>query len=198
MTGRSLLLSLLLILLPAGLSAQEDEEENPHKEMLEDQTVCLDCHTKVPKEDETSPDYFLVDLPSENCLGCHEEMEHAGVKEHEGKEAKPFPGDENGKIACFTCHDPHPEGAIKGRVVYDADINERSRRFIELVVVPYVEEEVGNEVKVEENKEVYLRLPIANNELCAKCHETFKDTDWRRYVIWDKFYAPFSIDPFSY
>jgi hypothetical protein len=199
MIGRLALIILFVVLLPVGLfSQEEEEEENPHKEMMDDQAVCLDCHTKLPKGGETSPDYFLVDLPSENCLGCHSEMEHAGVKEHEGKAAKPLPGDENGKIACFTCHDPHPQGAVNGRVVYNSDIDERNRKFIKLVVLPYIEKEVGKDIESKVESEVYLRLPVVNNELCAECHQTFKDTDWRRYVIWDKFSAPFSIDPFSY
>lgn len=199
MIGRLALIILFVVLLPVGLfSQEEEEEENPHKEMMGDQAVCLDCHTKLPKGGETSPDYFLVDLPSENCLGCHSEMEHAGVKEHEGKVAKPLPGDENGKIACFTCHDPHPQGAIKGRVVYDADINERSRKFIQFVVIPYIEKKVEMEIKSKTEKEVYLRLPVGNNELCAKCHETLNETNWRRNILWDKFSGPFSTYPFSY
>jgi hypothetical protein len=197
-----LLIIIFFILLPAVLFSQEEkekeEEENPHEEMIKDQTVCLDCHTKLPKEGETSPTYFLVDLPSENCLGCHSEMEHAGVKEHEGDNAKPLPGDENGKIACFTCHDPHPEGVIKGRVVYDADVNERTQKFLKFIVFPHIKEKVGKEVKYEETKEVYLRLPVGNNELCNKCHETLKETNWRENIIWDKLSDPFSIDPFSY
>lgn len=198
MIGRLILIVFLITLFPSLLLSEEEEEENPHRNMVEDQTVCLDCHTKLPKEGETSPTYFLVDLPSENCLGCHSETEHAGVKEHEGKEAKPLPGDENGKIACFSCHDPHPQGVIKGRVVYNAELSERSRRFIGLVVIPYLKEKTGKEIRSKEEREVYLRLPVANNELCAKCHEGLNEINWRRYVIWDRFSGPFSIDPFSY
>jgi hypothetical protein len=201
MRGSFLLVVIIFFILsPVGLFSQEkgEKEENPHEEMIKDQTVCLDCHTKLPKEGETSPTYFLVDLPSENCLGCHSEIEHAGVKEHEGEDAKPLPGDENGKIACFSCHDPHPEGVIKGRVVYDADVNERTQKFLQLIVFPYIDTKVKNQVKFEGKKKVYLRLPVGNNELCDKCHETLKQINWRRTVIWDKFSAPFSIDPFSY
>lgn len=190
MKGSLVLIVLLIIaLLPAGLFSQEEEEEeeNPHKEMLEDEFVCLDCHTEIPKKGETSPDYFLVDLPSENCLGCHEEIEHAGVKEHEGEEAKPLPGDENGKIACFSCHDPHPQGAVEGRTVYKAKVNERTREFIRLVVLPNLEENVDKELHAATEEEVYLRLPIENNELCSKCHESFIKTDTGRYMLWDRF-----------
>ncbi|MGH7900662.1 MAG: cytochrome c3 family protein [Thermodesulfobacteriota bacterium] len=181
-----------ILLLTLGAYSQDEEEENPHLEMVDDQFVCLDCHTDIPKEGETSPTYFLVDLPSENCLGCHSEMEHAGVKEHEGKDAKPLPGDENGKIACFTCHDPHPQGTIKGRVVYEAHINERSRQFIELIVLPYLKQQTEKEMEYKPESEVYLREPVTENRICIMCHETLYKTDWRRYITWDEFSRPFS------
>lgn len=184
-----LLIILFFILLPVGLSSKEEKEkeENPHREMVKDQLVCLDCHTKLPKEGETSPTYFLVDPPSETCLGCHSETEHVGIKEHEGRDAKPLPGDEKGKIACFTCHDPHPRGVIKGRVVYESDINERSRKFVRLVVIPDIEKRTKKEVSSKTEREVYLRLPLSDNKLCMTCHEKLYETNWRRYILWDKF-----------
>ncbi|MDA2919937.1 cytochrome c3 family protein [Desulfobacterota bacterium AH_259_B03_O07] len=187
-----LVIIFIILLFPLSVYTQDEEEENPHIEMIDDQFVCLDCHTDIPKKGETSPTYFLVDLPSENCLGCHSEIQHAGVKEHGGKDAKPLPGDENGKIACFTCHDPHPQGVIEGRVVYEADLNERSRKFIELIVFPYLEEEVGKEIEYEPEKKVYLREPVKDNKICVTCHETLNKTNWRRHITWDKFSRPFS------
>jgi hypothetical protein len=187
MKGRLFVVFFVIVLISPGSLAQD--EENPHKEMIEDQFVCLDCHTKVPKEGEKSPTYFLVDLPSENCLGCHEELEHAGVKEHEGKDANPLPGDENGKIACFTCHDPHPRGVIKDRMVYEADVDERNRMFVRLVVLPDIRERINVEVKSKAKKEVYLRLPVSGNKLCITCHETVDKDNWRRYITWDRFFG---------
>jgi hypothetical protein len=171
--------------------AEEEEEENPHTEMVDDQFVCLDCHTDLPKEGETSPTYFLVDDPSENCLGCHDEVQHAGTKEHEGQKAEPLPGDEKGEIACFTCHDPHPQGVIKGRAVYNADMSERNRKFIRLIVMPDLNKRLEKEVKTDEVTEVYLREPV--DKICISCHETTKKTSWRRFVTWEKF-----TDLFSY
>lgn len=190
MKGRLFVVFFVIVLISPGSLAQD--EENPHKEMIEDQFVCLDCHTKVPKEGEKSPTYFLVDLPSENCLGCHEELEHAGVKEHEGKDANPLPGDENGKIACFTCHDPHPKGVIKDRMVYEVDVDERNRMFVRLVVLPDIRERINVEVKSKAKKEVYLRLPVSGNKLCITCHETVDKANWRRYITWGKFFGLFS------
>lgn len=172
------------------ISNAEEEEENPHTEMVDDQFVCLDCHTDVPKEGETSPTYFLLDDPSENCLGCHDEVQHAGVKEHGGKKAEPLPGDENGEVACFTCHDPHPQGVIKGRTVYEAELTETSRNFIRLVVTPDLSERLGRDVTIVHDKEVYLREPA--DRICISCHDTSKKTNWRKYTLWQKFSNLFS------
>lgn len=178
----------MLVFFPTVLAsqAQDEDEENPHVEMVEDEFVCLDCHTDVPKKGETSPTYFLVDKPSENCLGCHDETQHAGAKEHDGQKAEHLPGDENGKIACFTCHDPHPQGVIEGRVVYDAELSERSKQFIEYIVTPELTEALGYEMNPDLTvSEVYLREPT--NKLCIICHETPINKDWRNHPPWDKF-----------
>lgn len=192
MSGRWLWMVVLwAILFPAVLTAQDDED-NPHEEMLDDRFVCLDCHTRLPKAGETRPDYFLVDLPSENCLGCHSEAEHSGVKEHEGKDSGPFPGDENGNVACFTCHDPHPPGSVEGRTVYDAEVNARSRTFSRSVHVPDAENRIHIEALSGEKKKVYLRAPLEHDRLCGKCHRPLKETHWRTGVLWDKFSKFFS------
>lgn len=183
-----ILIILMIVVLPTAVlcQEQEEEEENPHAEMVDDEFVCLDCHTDVPKKGETSPTYFLVDKPSENCLGCHDETQHVGSKEHEGQKAEPLPGDENGNMACFTCHDPHPGGVIEGRTVYSAELSERSKEFIEYIVAPELSEEVGHEVTQEVSvKEVYLREPM--NKLCVTCHEEPINKNWRNHPPWNKF-----------
>jgi len=183
---RLLIIALLAFSIHTLLLAQddeEDEEENPHTSMVDDEFVCLDCHTEVPKEGQTSPTYFLVDAPSENCLGCHDETTHPGSKLHLGQDAKPLPGDENGKIACFSCHDPHPEGVIKGRTVYNSEMTDRQLQFIEMIVIPGLKEELGTNAKVETEKEVLLREPF--NKICATCHETIKYRG--TYIPWYKF-----------
>ncbi|MEQ9618415.1 MAG: hypothetical protein RIG61_04495 [Deltaproteobacteria bacterium] len=175
----------MILVFPVFLLAQEEEEEeeNPHAEMVDDEFVCLDCHTEVPKEGMTSPTYFLVDAPSENCLGCHDETTHPGSELHLGEEAKPLPGDENDGIACFTCHDPHPEGVIKGRTVYDAELTEREMKFIRLIVSPSLKEELKTDVEIEAKKEVLLREPFG--KACITCHENVKFRG--SYIPWYKF-----------
>jgi hypothetical protein len=192
MKGKGILLIFLgLVLWPVVLAAQ-DEEENPHLEMLKKEIVCLDCHTHLPKEGETSPDYFLVDPPSENCLGCHSEVEHSGIKEHEGEISMPLPGDENGKIACFTCHDPHPAGAIPGRTVYGAEVNFESRAFIRSVHVPGVESRAAKGLVLARKSDIYLRVPIKKDEICRKCHEKVNGNRWRERLTWDYLLRYFS------
>lgn len=187
MITKYLFMIFMILLFPVCLlSQEEEEEENPHIEMVDDEFVCLDCHTDIPKEGETSPTYFLVDEPSENCLGCHDEALHAGVSEHDGQKAEPLPGDENGDITCFTCHDPHPGGVIEGRMVYDAELSDRSKKFIEFVVVPSLKEELGQEIKPEFGvTEVYLRE--RSNKICKTCHEAPINQQWRQYPQWYKF-----------
>lgn len=192
MISRYILAAILILLFPTVLLSQEkekkEEEENPHTAMVEDEFVCLDCHTEVPKEGMKSPTYFLVDAPSENCLGCHDETMHPGSKEHEGKEAKPLPGDENGKIACFTCHDPHPDGVIKGRKVYGAELDQRSMDFMRIIVGPELGKELGTSIEFNPDKEVYLREPM--NKVCSTCHETIKFKGV--YTPWYKFSKMFT------
>jgi len=180
---------LIAVLVPTLLVSQEkeeeEEEENPHTMMVDDDFVCLDCHTEVPKEGAKSPAYFLVDAPSENCLGCHDDGTHPGSKQHVGKDIKTgLPLDENGAIACFTCHDPHPAGVLKERKVYGAELSERSAEFLRLVRLPALRKETGGEIKLDTAKNVYLRQPM--NKICRTCHENiqFKEvyTPWYRYT----------------
>jgi hypothetical protein len=116
----------VIVLAAAGSVAlgRDDDEDNPHEKMSrgKSKAVGIDCHTHLPKPGEHAADYFLVDAPSENFLGCHGEYEHAGVAEHAGQPAAPLPGDENGKFACFTCHDPHKTGDFSLRVTSAAKL----------------------------------------------------------------------------
>ena len=176
----AMLVLLLLNASFAGGAGKDKDEDNPHEKMVRSKSACLDCHTKLPKTGEHAPDYFLVDTPSEHCLGCHDENEHPGVREHLGKDAAPLLGDEHGKIACFTCHDPHPNGVLEGRTVHAADINETTEAFIAARELPAGVER--RESKTEFG--ALLRLPVTNGEACWKCHAV-KDEDesWRKRLL---------------
>lgn len=175
-----------LAVLSSGIALAVDKgEENPHERMLKSKSVCIDCHTRVPAAGAHVANYLLVDTPSESCLGCHGEHEHAGVAEHMGKDAQPLPGDENGKIACFTCHDPHPAGVIEGRTVYTSDVGASTRALAAARELP-----PGAKRSDEERKfGALLRFPVANGEGCLTCHENLRGDakSWRERTLWDKF-----------
>jgi FAD/FMN-containing dehydrogenase len=72
----------------------------------------------------------------------------------------------------------------KGRK--SAELSERSKKFIEFIVVPNLTEELGHEVKPEfSTTEVYLREP--SNEICITCHKAPIKKDWRNHPPWNKF-----------
>ena len=165
-----LVTSIIFILIPYTISRSQ---ESPHSAMEanpKDEGNCLFCHSEVPKEGEKNPNYLLNSEPSQVCLVCHSETEHVGSNIHlnyvNPKESN-LPGDENNKIACFTCHDPHPQGIIKGRVVYAAHLGRHEKDFIKEVVLPKKE---VKEVSLTEKTKVRLRLPLEDNKLCRACH----------------------------
>lgn len=178
-------LALVLVLLAAGLTparAKEQDEDNPHEKMVRSKSVCIDCHTRVPKAGEHADDAFLVDAPSENCLGCHTENEHSGAKEHLGKDApKELPADEHGKIACFTCHDPHPEGVLPGRTVYRSTVGASTRAFIAARIFP-------PSLERREPSEAFgalLRAPMGEPG-CGGCHVAMHDRPWKERTTWSE------------
>ncbi len=183
MRNRVLLLYVVLLLgLVSGgaRGAESDDEDNPHENMTRSKTACLDCHTKLPKPDEHAADYFLVDPPSETCLGCHDEHEHVGGREHVGKDAQPLPGDENGKIACFTCHDPHPEGVLGGRRLYKAEINEQTKALIAARDLPESAKPLESKMKFG----ALLRFPVTSGGGCPDCHASQEKTgSWRERLL---------------
>lgn len=177
-------LAALLLIAGVGRAAEDKDEDNPHEKMVRSKSVCIDCHTKVPGVDEHAPDYFLVDTPSEHCLGCHAENEHVGVREHDGKELPKdvtmrLPLDENGKIACFTCHDPHPAGLLAGRTVTKSNVSEATRAFIAMrSFPPVVERRMPSD-----QFGALLRLP-AGEAGCSVCHVSQKEASWREKTLW--------------
>jgi hypothetical protein len=183
----SALLVLAAALLAGGLAYGADkDEDNPHEKMVRSRSVCIDCHTRVPKVGEHAADYFLVDAASETCLGCHDENEHAGAKEHLGKDATnvatQLPRDENGKMACFTCHDPHPAGVLEGRDVYKTVVSPATRAFIAARPLP----KSAELRQPSETLGALLRIPVAN-EGCFVCHASVKEASpWREKTLWSE------------
>jgi hypothetical protein len=173
MTGRLIAKKIVLLITFFLLSySVARSQESPHAAMEQnpkDQGNCLVCHSEVPKPGEKAPNYLLNFKPSETCLLCHSASQHVGSKEHLQypiPQSGSLPGDENNKIACFSCHDPHPQGIIEGRVVYGADLGKHEKDFITQVLIP----EKGGEIALPKRKEVLLRLPVQDNKLCVNCH----------------------------
>jgi hypothetical protein len=175
----------------SGALGRDRDEDNPHEKMsrAKSKAICLDCHTRLPKPDEHAADYLLVDAPSETCLVCHGEYQHPGAAEHAGKPAAPLPADENGKIACFTCHDPHPEGVLPGRTVYRAEAGPFTRALMAARELPEGVE------RVETQFGALLRFPPADGGGCSECHaaaggrkdEAGAEPSWRRRLTWSEF-----------
>ncbi|MEO6025950.1 MAG: hypothetical protein ABIR79_03680 [Candidatus Binatia bacterium] len=173
-------IALVLMIAVAGLARAD--EDNPHEKMVRSKSACIDCHTRVPKADEHADDYLLVDAPSETCLGCHSESEHAGVLEHVGKDlpkGATLPVDEHGKIACFTCHDPHPDGVLPGRTVHKSTVSAGTRAFIDARTwAPPLERREPSETFG-----ALLRVPMGRED-CLVCHASVVDRPWKERTTW--------------
>jgi hypothetical protein len=152
---------------PVATGADEEDAVSPHARMLGDDAVCLECHSRRPAAGEHAPDYFLSARPSEVCLGCHSEYEHPGTKEHLGRDARRLLGDEHGKIACFTCHDPHPAGVIAGRSVHRFDASETTRALVAARALP----PGTTRREPSERFGALLRYPARDAAGCRMCHE---------------------------
>jgi hypothetical protein len=175
MTGRlrekKILVLIAFVLLPYSISRAQ---ESPHAAMEQnpkDENNCLFCHSELPKAGEKAPKYLLNFEPSETCIACHSASQHVGSKEHleyTVPQTSDLPGDENNKVACFSCHDPHPQGIIEGRTVYEVDRGKREEDFITQVVIP----DRGGKIALPEKAKGLLRLPLEDNKLCVNCHVT--------------------------
>lgn len=191
MTNRAVLAVVLALWVAVASAAERDDEDTPHANMIKDKAICLDCHTKLPQAGEHAPDYFLSTAPSETCLVCHSESEHPGVREHLGKDASHMLGDEKGAIACFTCHDPHPEGVIPGRKVYSSeDVGESTRAFAAMRDLPKLAEARDTRPM----RGALLRFPAGHGEGCLMCHGGIRNDarSWREKLLGDKFLRVYS------
>ena len=112
---------------------QEYAQLNPHKQLDESGKIisekCLFCHIKKP--DETHANFNSIKLIGGLemlCQGCHNVSDkHPAGKPHMVKPPLIYqvrmrkiesdygiilPLDENGKLTCITCHNPHDAGVI--------------------------------------------------------------------------------------
>ncbi|MES9853912.1 MAG: hypothetical protein ABW170_19000 [Candidatus Thiodiazotropha sp. L084R] len=175
-----------------------------------DDSACIYCHTETPDptiRDQANEMEFR--LPKAKlCYGCHLKTPHLNALVHmkepeekllelkhlaEKEYAVNLPLDEEGQIACITCHSPHQAGVIDpdtpaGRVVEENPVAEGiiykrtawSRVFSEDKAKRLQEwkAEQKNRFTLSEyqrvEKEILLRLPAKDGTLCLSCHE-FED-----------------------
>lgn len=193
---------------------QDHERYNLHL-MMDDQgeiddSGCIYCHTEIPDPsiaDQAGEMAFR--LPKEKlCYGCHLKTPHLNALAHlkepaqeildlkhqaEEKHNVKLPLDDQGWIACITCHSPHQAGVIdvdapEGRVVEENPVDEgvlykrtawgrvfsedKATRLKALKAKQKIEYTMPEYQRVE--KEILLRLPAKDGTLCLACHD-FED-----------------------
>lgn len=110
------------------------EPIDPHQQLNNNEEIvietCLICHKKKPDEKHaTFKDVTFIGDIELTCRRCHHIAgNHSGNHDHmkdipsadgvkrikfvEGKFQTRLPLDENGKMTCITCHNPHEKGII--------------------------------------------------------------------------------------
>lgn len=157
---------------------------DPHTDMKERpdaKSVCEFCHQDA-EVTEADMDDLKVAGPR-MCEGCHLEVEmHASSAEHlidlepeviARAQAAGLPLDE-GTVFCGTCHDPHPADSI------EQDSGRAETLGGPLMPAGWAQEVLGvalDQREIEASEDTlgttepdYLRLPLADGQLCKACH----------------------------
>jgi predicted CXXCH cytochrome family protein len=158
---------------------------NPHEAMVQGDRgeVCEHCHLEAPDPEQTEAD-LKIDGPN-ICLGCHKDSVHAGSKLHmttlsaamsRRARAAGLPVGVDRKAVCVTCHDPHPSnlksstverGVNKGRPVFGTAWQEQVMDEAN----KQRGEQVGAPIKPVTEESDFVRLPLADGQLCVACHD---------------------------
>ena len=146
---------------------------DPHNQISEsgdfDEKKCLYCHSEMPDAMVQSyNDVKLIGNLEVLCFRCHYKQSRfhpinanhllipseailANMQESEEKLGVILPVDNEGKITCPTCHNPHERGVLPSEKASSQGASEKYR----------------------------LRLGAKNLQICAACHkEKFKDLKW--------------------
>jgi hypothetical protein len=105
--GRGLFWALALVLLiPAALGAQG---EDPHEFA---DVGCSFCHAEGDRESASGSEDLRGDVDA-RCAKCHpacvQGRKHRGTSATAGAMKTPLPLAREGRMACYTCHNPHGE-----------------------------------------------------------------------------------------
>lgn len=142
-------------------------EKDPH-EFLDRPEACTCCHD-VSAADRVEPHRFTVDI-IENCMRCHggemlggshPMVEAPAVEDEELPVDGRLPVDEENRITCGTCHNPHLDGLTTER--YAPAQQPLTTRI-----------EQGREVAYYRSYMLRLHAPEAGNDpTCAACHHEY-------------------------
>jgi len=112
---------------------------NPHDQIDQSgqiyQKKCLYCHVTVPSVTANPDELRYTDTLTALCVSCHQTGPHPGqdhlvpmplamrqnLTEYEERRQVRLPFDEDGKVTCVTCHNPHERGLLKGPAGVGAD-----------------------------------------------------------------------------
>jgi hypothetical protein len=119
---------------------------NPHDQIDESgeiyQKKCLYCHVTVPGTSSVSEGMRFTDTLTALCISCHQtgphpnNMDHLqplpktmrdNLSEYEERRKVRLPLEDDNRVTCITCHNPHERGLIKGPGGIGADEAKRLR-----------------------------------------------------------------------
>jgi hypothetical protein len=118
---------------------------NPHDQLDETgviyQKKCLYCHVTVPSLTATFAELRFTDTLQAICVSCHPVGPHPArdhlvplpqamrenLKKYEERRMVRLPLDDDDKVTCITCHNPHERGLLKGGAGVGADEEKRLR-----------------------------------------------------------------------
>ena len=119
---------------------------NPHDQIDESgevyQKKCLYCHVAVPNVSAGAEGLRYTDTLTALCVSCHQTGPHPSggdhlkplnktmllkLREYEERRMVRLPLEDENRVTCVTCHNPHERGLLKGAAGIGADESNRLR-----------------------------------------------------------------------